>query len=77
MARRADDVARRKPDKEKIEETAFDFGVFIQCTHPQIRMIGVMIQAQITNTKNRISSDLFNWSSSKMLMQILVLRGLC
>jgi hypothetical protein len=38
MARRPDKVARRKPDKEKIEYTVFDFGLFVHRTHPHMRM---------------------------------------
>ena len=62
MARRADDVARTKPDKEKTEEIVF-FGVFAQRTHPHVRMTGVMIQPKIAKTNSRISVDLFRMGS--------------
>jgi hypothetical protein len=59
MARRPDDVARRKPDKEKIEETVFDLGLFVHRTHPQMRMTGVTIHPRIAATNSRISIGLF------------------
>jgi len=63
MARRADDVARRKPDKERIEETVFNFGVFVQRTHPHVRMTGKMIQPKIAKTNRTISDPLFKIGS--------------
>ena len=77
MARRADDVARRKPDKERIEETVFNFGVFVQRTHPHVRMTGKMIQPKIAKTNRTISDPLFKTGSPlKNAPEILALTWL-